>query len=115
MIKPSTKVISILLLSSVLNSCSSLNLRGISAPTVMTIPTVYLRTIELNKTSIVEVVDKLGNPTNETETDGLLYLSYYLGKGYGERQYIYIFRNDLLVDVVYKDQGPYSGIKASDY
>jgi hypothetical protein len=86
----------------------------ISKPTMSTKPFSYLDSFPLGEVIKLELYINLGVPDRKSGSHGNIYYSYELGKGDRKREYMYVIKNDIIVDVIYKDQGPYSGSSARD-
>jgi len=83
---------------------------AISKPTLWTSPNGYLSTFPLNTVSTNELESVLGPPESvHTRNDETQYV-YVLARGeIGERRFVYIMIDNLVVDVRYYDTGPYNG------
>ena len=95
-----------------LSGCASVGPNGGGKPTIMTNPPSYLQSFPLNSMTQDQLIQDLGVPDKSIEIGDQLYLSYELGEGWGEREYIYVLEDDVVIDVRYNDQGPYNGSSA---
>jgi hypothetical protein len=86
----------------------------ISKPTMSTKQFSYLDSFPLGKVIKLELFINLGVPDKKSMRHGNIYYSYELGEGDGKREYVYVIKDDIVVDVIYKDQSPYSGTSARD-
>ncbi|WP_155903242.1 hypothetical protein [Marinobacter gelidimuriae] len=96
----------------ILSGCASVGPNGSGKPTIMTNPPSYLQSFPLNSITQDQLIQDLGVPDKSIEIGDQLYLSYQLGEGWGEREYIYALEDNLVTDVRYNDQGPYNGSSA---
>lgn len=94
--------------------CASVSKDGISKPTIYTSPISYLENFPLNSISEEKLINHLGLPDKSTQLNDKSYYSYEVGKGYGERQYIYEVNNGIVTNVRYNDQGMYNGSSAKE-
>ena len=81
-------------------------------PGLLTNPVKYVKRFPLNNVSKAELVEKIGVPDGSMDIANQTYLSYKLGEGFGAREWIYVVADGVVVDVLYKDRGPYNGISA---
>jgi len=88
----------------------------IPKPTIFTIPTSYLARFPLGVVTKDKLIDSLGVPDKTTQFEDKTYLAYEVGNknSYGAREFVYVFLDNVVVDVRYNDQGPYNGSSAKE-
>ena len=58
------------------------------------------------------VLSRMGGPDSQTQAQDFDVWTYKIGEGYGLRRWNFFFRDGLVFDVQYNDQGPYNGLTA---
>jgi hypothetical protein len=83
-------------------------------PTMLTVPAVYVDSFPLGKVSEAEMISAFGPPDETSAIDGQKTLVYAVRKEnqFLNRTFTYIFADDVVVDVIHHDSGPYDGISA---
>jgi hypothetical protein len=82
-------------------------------PTIWSTPNGYLGNVPLGITQ-EKAFDALGAPDAQQNLMGKEMWTYEVGEGYGLKKFTFIFKDGKLEDVKYTDQGPYSGLTASE-
>lgn len=108
----SIRFLGLIIAGVLLSGCASVGPNGSGKPTIMTNPPSYLKSFQLNSVTQDKLIQDLGVPDKSIEIGDQVYLSYQLGEGWGEREYIYVLEENLVVDVRYNAQGPYNGSSA---
>jgi hypothetical protein len=106
------RILGFVLVATLLSGCASVGPNGSGKPTIMTNPPSYLQSFPLNSVTQDQLIQDLGVPDKSIKIGDQLYLSYELGEGWGEREYIYVLEDNVVIDVRYNDQGPYNGSSA---
>lgn len=108
------QILTCLMASIILTGCASVGPHGSDKPTIMTNPPSYLESFPLNSVTQGQLVQDLGVPDKSINVGNQTLLSYEVGEGWGEREYIYVIEDDVVTDVRYNAQGPYNGSSASE-
>ena len=82
-------------------------------PTLTTSPPSYLRSFPLASLTEFDLVAQAGPPNSTLEIAGKKAFVYRLGEDFGARTFTYTFDNGVVTDVIYNDNGPYNGSRAS--
>ena len=96
----------------VLAGCAATGPNGTPVPSVVTNPASYLEDFPLNSVTKDDLIEDVGMPDKSMESGGQTYLSYEIGEGWGEREYIYVIEDGVVTNIRYNDQGPYNGSSA---
>ncbi len=81
-------------------------------PSILTMPPSYLSSFPLNTITEEEMMFKSGPPDKNIKIGDKKAMVYQMGEHLGKRTYTYILDNDLIIDVLYNDDGPYNGSTA---
>ncbi len=84
-------------------------------PTMFSMPPTYLSSFPLNQLTETEMMVKAGPPDDVITYGGKRALVYRFGEMAGKRSFTFLLDEDLIVDVVYNDNGPYNGTTAQQY
>jgi len=93
-----------------LSACTAGGLR----PTLFTIPPSYLKSFPLGSITEDDLLVRIGPPENRiTGPRGLTSIVYSVGSEYGRKTFTYVMKDGFVADVIYNDNGPYNGTRAS--
>jgi hypothetical protein len=79
---------------------------------LFTSPPNFLREFPIGEATQADVLASLGVPDESADLSGQTMWSYEYGTGYGRRKFTFVIVDEVVVDVVYNDQGRYNGMSA---